>query len=41
MFLIISIAVLAVAGLIGTLRALPVDGLRAIPTDPARVRDGS
>jgi hypothetical protein len=37
MFLLILLAALAVVGIVGTLRALPVDGYRRVPTDPSRL----
>lgn len=37
MFLLIILAALAVAGIVGTLHALPIDGYRRIPTDPSRL----
>lgn len=37
MFILLVLAALAVAGIVGTLRALPVDGYRRIPTDPSRL----
>jgi len=37
MFLFITLVALAVAGIVGTLRALPTDGYRQLPTDPTRL----
>lgn len=38
MFMVIVIAALAAVGIVGSLVALPRDGYRPIPTDPARLR---
>ncbi|CAI9390966.1 hypothetical protein MICABA_01617 [Microbacterium sp. T2.11-28] len=37
MFILLLIAGLAIVGAVATLRALPTDGYRAVPTDPARL----
>lgn len=37
MFILILVAALAAAGAIATVRALPSDGYRRIPTDPNRL----
>jgi len=37
MFITIIVAVIATVGIIGTLRALTIDGYRATPTDPSRL----
>ena len=37
MFITMLLAAVAVAGLVGALRALPTDGYRAVPTDPTRL----
>jgi hypothetical protein len=37
MFILLVIAALAIVGVVATLRALPTDGYRAVPTDPTRL----
>lgn len=39
MFLVILIAALAVIGVVASVAALPKDGYRRIPTEPAKLRE--